>query len=250
MRCTGHLVITGGGGGIGGATARQAGREGWAVTLGYRASAGAAFQAVADIEAGGGRALARPADVTDPDEIAALFEAGGRRHGPVTGVVVNAGRIAAPLPLAEIPPERIRAMVEVNLTGGLLTAREAARRLSTARGGAGGAIVIVSSIAARTGSPGEFVDYAACKGGLDSLTAGLAAELAREGVRVNAVRPGLIETPIHGRAGMPDRARRLGAGVPLGRAGRAEEVAEAILWLLSEKAAYVTGALLDIAGGR
>jgi len=179
-----------------------------------------------------------------------LFDATEEAFGPLDGVVVNAGIVAPSMPLAEMTEERLRRIFEVNVLGAFLCAREAARRLSRSRGGHGGAIVLVSSVAARLGSPNEYVDYAASKAALDTLCVGLAKELAGDGVRVNAVRPGIVDTEIHASGGQPDRTERLVPQIPLGRAGRPEEVAEAIVWLLSDAASYTTGAVLDVSGGR
>jgi NAD(P)-dependent dehydrogenase (short-subunit alcohol dehydrogenase family) len=189
-------------------------------------------------------------DVAEEADVIALFDRTAASYGRIDGVVVNAGIVAPSLPLAEIGVERLRRMFDVNTLGAYLTARECARRLPRDRGGAGGSVVLVSSAATRLGSPFEYIDYAGSKGALDTLTIGLAKELARQGVRVNAVRPGLIDTEIHASGGAPDRAQRLGATTPLGRPGRAEEVAEAIIWLLGDASTYVTGAILDVSGGR
>ena len=180
----------------------------------------------------------------------AMFAEMERRLGPPDGVVINAGIVAPAMPLAEMTLERLRRMFDVNVLGSFLCAREAARCLPRDRGGQGGSIVLVSSMAARLGASFEYVDYAGSKAALDGLTIGLAKELGSQGVRVNAVRPGLIDTDIHASGGQPDRAHRLGATTPIGRAGRAEEVAEAIVWLLSDAASYVTGSTIDVSGGR
>ncbi len=245
-----HLLVTGGGRGIGAATCRLAGARGWSVTFSFRGEAAAAEATAAAVRAAGGQALAVRGDVASEADIAALFDAGEAAFGPVAAVVANAGIVGPTARLAEMEPDRIRRVVEVNLIGALLTAREAARRMGRQAGGAGGALVLVSSVAARLGAPAEYVDYAAAKGGVDTLTLGLAKELGPDGIRVNAVRPGVIATEIHARNATPGRAERIGATAPLGRAGSAEEVAEAILWLVSDAAAYVSGAILDVAGGR
>jgi NAD(P)-dependent dehydrogenase (short-subunit alcohol dehydrogenase family) len=198
----------------------------------------------------GGRALPWRADVTSESEVAGMFDAAAAELGPVTAVVVNAGVVAPASTLADMGLDRLRRIFEVNVLGSYLCAREAARRLPVSRGGPGGAVVMVSSMASRLGAPFEYVDYAGAKAALDTLTIGLARELGADGVRVNAVRPGLIDTEIHASGGRPDRARELGASSPIGRAGTAREVAEAIVWLLDDAASYVTGALLDVSGGR
>lgn len=245
-----HVLVTGGSRGIGAATCRLAGARGWSVSVNYRADAGAAKATAAAVEEAGGRAAPVPGDVASEDDVRAMFDAAEAALGPVGGVVANAGIVAPGSMLADMKLDRLRRMLDVNLLGALLTARETARRLSTARGGAGGALVLVSSAAARLGGAGEYVDYAATKGAIDTLTTGLSRELGPEGIRVNAVRPGLIETDIHASGGAPDRAERLGVTTPLGRAGSAEETAEAIVWLLSDAASYVSGAWLDVTGGR
>ena len=245
-----HLLVTGGSRGIGAAVCRRAGGAGWSVTVNYQTNAAAAAETAAAVAAAGGRAVALPGNVTAEAEVAALFDEAATALGPVTHVVANAGIVAPGAMLADMSVERMRRVIDTNVIGTLLTAREAARRLARSRGGPGGAIVIVSSMAARLGAPGEYVDYAASKGALDTLTVGLARELAAEGIRVNAVRPGLIDTDIHASGGAPDRAARLGATTPLGRPGTATETAEAIFWLLSEAASYTTGSILDVSGGR
>lgn len=243
------LLITGASRGIGRATALLAAERGWRVGINYRADRAAAEALVRRIVEGGGEALALQGDVALEADVLRLFEAMDR-FGPLHGLVVNAGIVAPPLPLLEMSGERLRRMFEVNVLGSYLTAREGARRMARSRGGEGGAMVLVSSVAASLGAPFEYVDYAGAKGALDVLTRGLAKELGGEGVRVNAVRPGLIDTEIHASGGQPDRAERLGKATPLGRPGSAEEVAEAIVWLLDDAASYVTGSLLDVAGGR
>ncbi|MHA6822206.1 SDR family oxidoreductase [Ralstonia pseudosolanacearum] len=244
------IVITGGSRGIGRATAVLCARRGWSVAIQYRANRQAADEVAGLVEQAGGRALTVQGDVSSEADVMALFEAAQDRFGALHGVVNNAGIVAPAQDVADMSAQRLRAMFETNVLGAFLVAREAARRLSTARGGAGGSLVNVSSAAARLGSPHEYVDYAASKGAVDTMTLGLARELGREGVRVNAVRPGLIDTEIHASGGQPDRAQRLGAATPMGRPGTAAEVAETIVWLLSDAASYVTGALLDCSGGR
>ena len=244
------VLITGASRGIGRAAARLAGRRGWSVGVNYVGDAEAARASVAEVEAAGGRALAIQGDVSVEAEVIAMFGAAQDAFGPLDGFVNNAGVLGPSVPLAEMDADRMRRIFDVNVFGAYLCAREAARRLSRNQGGRGGTIVNVSSAAARLGSPNEYVDYAGSKGAIDTLTIGLAKELGPEGVRVNAIRPGLIETDIHASGGRPDRAATLGATTPIGRAGTAEEVAEAIVWLLDDASSYVTGALLDVAGGR
>ena len=243
------LLITGGSRGIGRATALAAARDGWRVAVNYVSDSEAAARVVAEIEGGGAAALAVQGDVAVEADTLAMFDAAAQL-GPLGGVVVNAGVVAPTARLTEMSAERMRRVFEVNVLGSFLTAREAARRLSTRLGGAGGAIVVVSSAAARLGSPNLYVDYASAKGALDTMVKGLSLELADEGVRVNGVRPGLIDTEIHASGGAPDRAHILGVTVPMRRPGTAEEVAAAIRWLLSDEASYVTGATLDVSGGR
>jgi NAD(P)-dependent dehydrogenase (short-subunit alcohol dehydrogenase family) len=244
------ILITGASRGIGRATARLAGARGWAVGVNFVGNAEAAARTVNEVEAAGGRAVAVRGDVSIESDVVAMFDATEAALGALDGLVNNAGIVAPSLPLAEIGAERLKRIFDVNVYGAYLCAREAARRLAKGRGGHGGAIVNLSSAAARLGAPFEYVDYAGSKGAIDTLTIGLAKELGPEGVRVNAVRPGLIDTDIHASGGKPDRAAVLGAGTPLGRAGTAEEVAEAIVWLLGDAASYVTGALLDVSAGR
>jgi NAD(P)-dependent dehydrogenase (short-subunit alcohol dehydrogenase family) len=244
------IVVTGGSRGIGRACALLAAARGWSVAIGYRGDAQAAARTVTDVQARGGQAIAVRGDVASEADVTGLFNEAEAAFGALSGVVVNAGVVAPAAQLADMSVERLRGLFEVNVLGAYLTAREAARRLPKDRGGPGGSIVLVSSAAARLGSPFEYVDYAGSRAAIDTLTIGLSKELGGQGVRVNAVRPGLIETDIHASGGQPDRARRLGGTTPLGRAGAAEEVAEAILWLLDDAASYVTGAILDVTGGR
>ena len=245
-----RILITGGSRGIGRATAILAGARGWAVALSYISDATAAEDTANLVRAGGGQAITLRGDVAAEADVLNVFDAAQNAFGGLDGVVINAGINGPPLPLAEMSTERLRRMFDVNVLGSYLCAREAARRLPANSSGAGGSIVLVSSAAARLGSPFEYVDYAGSKGALDTLAIGLSKELGGRGVRVNAVRPGLIETDIHASGGQPDRAQRLGAATPLKRPGTAEEVAEAIIWLLSDAASYTTGAILDVAGGR
>lgn len=244
------VLVTGGGRGIGRAVSLAAAKQGWAVGLTYRADREAAENTVRHIESIGGRGVAIRADVRDANAVERAFTDTERKLRRIEAVVNNAGIVAPLRPLAEMTPDRLQRVIDVNVVGALLVAREAARRLSTERGGGGGVLVNVSSAASRLGSPGEYVDYAASKGAIDTLTLGLAKELGPQGVRVNAVRPGLIATDLHASSEAPDRAERLGANTPLGRPGEAAEVASAVVWLLGKEASYVTGALLDIAGGR
>jgi NAD(P)-dependent dehydrogenase (short-subunit alcohol dehydrogenase family) len=244
------VLITGASRGIGRATALLAARRGWSVAINYRNDAAAAAATAAEVEKCGARATTIRGDVSVEADVVAMFAKAQADLGRLGGVVVNAGITAPAMRLADMSAQRMQRVFQVNVFGAYLCAREAARALSPSRGGKGGAVVLVSSAATRLGSPGEYVDYAGSKAALDTLAIGLAKELGPEGVRVNAVRPGLIETEIHATTGDPDRARRLGGASPLGRAGRPEEIAAAIVWLLSESASYVTGSLLDVAGGR
>jgi NAD(P)-dependent dehydrogenase (short-subunit alcohol dehydrogenase family) len=244
------LLVTGASRGIGRACALLAAENGWSVGVSYREDAKAADAVVERVAKDGGRAVALKGDVSVEADVVSMFEAATNALGPLTAVIANAGVIAPTAKLADMSAERMRQIFEVNVLGAFLTGREAARRLSKSLGGAGGSIVLMSSAAARLGSPNLYIDYAASKGAIDTLTSGLAKELGPEGVRVNAIHPGMIETDIHASSGDPDRARVLGATAPLGRPGTAEEIAASAIWLISDAASYVTGALLDVSGGR
>ena len=244
------IVITGGSRGIGRATALRAAREGWSIAINYLRDEDAARQTAKDVNGLGGRATTVQGDISVEADVVAMFDVAQKAFGALDGVVVNAGIVAPSAPLAEISAARLKQMFDVNVYGSYLCAREAARRLARDRGGRGGSLVLVSSAAARLGAAFEYVDYAGSKAALDALAVGLAKELGAQGVRVNAVRPGLIQTDIHASGGQPDRAQRLGRSTPLGREGQPAEVAEAIFWLLSNASSYTTGAILDVAGGR
>ena len=252
------LLVTGGGRGIGAATARLAAERGYKVAVNYARNAAAAEQLVAKIRARGGQAIAVQADIADEAQVLRLFATIDAQLGPLRALVNNAGVVDAPARVDSMDVMRLQRMFSVNVIGSFLCAREAIRRMGTSQGdrnfgagyGQGGAIVNVSSAASRLGSPGQYVDYAAAKGAIDSMTIGLAKEVAAEGIRVNAVRPGLIETEIHASGGLPDRVRDLAGSVPMQRGGTALEVAQAILWLLSPEASYTTMALVDVSGGR
>ncbi|HEY9058367.1 MAG TPA: SDR family oxidoreductase [Aurantimonas sp.] len=243
------MIVTGGSRGIGAATARLGAKAGYVVVVNYASNEAAAKAVVADIEAGGGTAIAVKGDVGVEADIVALFEAADRL-GPLAALVNNAGVVDAVAPVAEMSADRLDRMFRINITGSFLCAREAVKRMSTARGGQGGAIVNLSSAAAKLGLGGARVDYAASKGAIDTFTVGLAKELAGEGIRVTAVRPGIIATDIHASGGEPDRVEEIAPSLPMRRAGTAEEVARAILWLLSDEASYSTGTIIDVSGGR
>lgn len=244
------VLITGGSRGIGAATALQAARAGYAVAVNYTANPLAADEVVRRIRQGGGTAITVQADVAEESQVLAMFEKVDAKLGRLTALVNNAGVVDQTSRVDGMSVARLKRMFDINVIGTMVCAREAVKRMSTRYGGAGGAIVNVSSAAARLGSPGQYVDYAAAKGAVDVFTIGLAKEVAAEGIRVNAVRPGIIETDIHASGGLPDRARDLAPQVPMQRAGSADEVAQSIVWLLGDASSYTTGALLDIAGGR
>ena len=243
-------IITGAARGIGAATALMAASRGYAVCVNYLRSEAAARAIVEKIQAGGGKAIAVAADVAKEADVVRLFETVDWELGTVTALVNNAGILERQMRVESMDGERIRRVLDTNVVGSSLCAREAVRRMSTNRGGKGGSIVNVSSGAARLGSPDEYIDYAASKGAVDSMTVGLSKEVAAEGIRVNAVRPGLVITDIHASGGEPGRVERMKGSVPLGRGGMPEEVAHAILWLLSDEASFVTGAFIDVSGGR
>ena len=243
------VIVTGGSRGIGAAAALRLAAPGTTVLLTYVSSPARADEVVAGIEARGGRAVALQADVaSEADCLKTFAEADGL--GRLAALVNNAGVVDVAAPLTDMSFERFRRIFDVNVLGTMICAREAVKRMSTARGGKGGAIVNLSSASAKLGSPSQYIDYAAAKGAVDTFTVGLAKEVAREGIRVNAVRPGIIETEIHASGGDPDRAARMAADLPMGRAGTAEECAEAIAWLLSDAASYTSGAILDVSGAR
>lgn len=244
------LLVTGGSRGIGAASARAAAHTGYKVAINYVNDAKAADALAKEIQKAGGTAIPIKADVAREDDIVRLFETVDRELGRLTHLVNNAGITGRAGRIADTDARALERLMAVNVTDAILVAREAVRRMSTARGGKGGAIVNLSSMAAVLGAPGEWVGYAASKGAIDSFTVGLSREVAKEGIRVNAVAPGLIDTDIHVTAGQPDRLERMAPTVPMARAGSAAEVAAAILWLLSEEASYVTGTIVRVSGGR
>jgi len=246
----GVLIVTGASRGIGAAVAFRAARAGYAVVVNYSADDAGADSTVAGITADGGVAVAVRADVSDPAAVTRLFDAAAEL-GTIAAVVNNAGITGNLIgPLTDVPPATIRRVLDVNVAGVLYVCQEAVRRLSTEQGGRGGSIINISSTATKAGSPGTWVHYAASKGAVDVLTAGLAAEVAAQGIRVNAVAPGSTNTGLHAAAGMPDRVERLNPTVPMGRGAEPDEVAAAVLWLLSGEAGYITGAVLPVSGGR
>ena len=246
----GVVLVTGGSRGIGAATARLAAGSGYDVCIGYRDRADSGRAVVEDCERAGARAIAVPADVAEEEEVIRLFATAQDALGPITALVNNAGVLDRQSRVADLQADRIERILAVNVLGAFLCAREAVRAMSTGNGGSGGSIVNVSSRAAVLGGAGEYVDYAASKAAVDALTVGLAREVADQGIRVNSVRPGLIDTEIHASGGEPGRVQRLSESVPMRRGGTADEVAAAIVWLLSDQASYVTGSVIDVSGGR
>ncbi len=244
------MVVTGGSRGIGAAVCLLAARRGYRVVLGYRKSRKEAEEVAARASADGGTVLPVRADVSVEADVVRLFDTASEEPGPITALVNNAGILEGQMDLVDMTPGRIDRVFAVNVRGSFLCAREAIRRMATGRGGNGGAIVNVSSAASRIGAPHEYIDYAASKGAIDTMTLGLSKEVAAEGIRVNAVRPGIIDTGIHASGGEPGRVERVAPMVPMQRAGNPEEVAHTILWLLSDEASYLTGTLVDVSGGR
>ncbi len=243
-------LVTGGSRGIGASCALLAAQQGWSVAVNYTQNSLAADEVVRQIRAAGGTAMAVQADVGDEAQIKKMFETVDAKLGRLSALVNNAGVVDMPQRVDEMTVERLDRMFRINITGSFICAREAVRRMSTKHGGSGGVIVNLGSAAARLGSPGQYVDYAAAKGAIDVFTLGLGKEVAAEGIRVNAVRPGLIDTEIHASGGLPNRARELAHFVPMQRPGTAEEVARAIVWLMSDDASYTTGSVIDVTGGR
>ena len=246
----GTVLVTGASRGIGAATALLLARNGHAVAINFKQQRQSAEVLAAQIESAGGRAIALQADVSDEAQVVRMFDVCERQLGPLSGLVNNAGVLEPQMSLRDMDAARMQRVFATNVIGAMLCAREAVRRMSTHAGGSGGAIVNVSSAAARLGSSGEYVDYAASKGAIDTFTIGLAGEVADQGIRVNAVRPGFIDTDIHASGGDPGRIERLRSRIPLGRGGTCEEVAEAICWLLSARASFTTGSFIDVCGGK
>ena len=244
------LLVTGGSRGIGAATSILAAQKGWAVAVNYTSNAQAADDVVAQIKKAGGEAMSVQADVANEAQVLSMFEKVRANFGPLQGLVNNAGVVDVSAKLDQMSMDRWRRMFDINVLGSMLCAREAIRQMSTLHGGKGGSIVNLSSAAARLGGPGQYVDYAAAKGAIDSFTLGLSKEVAAEGIRVNAIRPGLIDTDIHASGGVPNRVKELEHLVPAKRGGLAMEVAQAIVWLLSDEASYTTMSLIDVSGGR
>jgi len=244
------VLVTGGSRGIGAATALRCAAQGWAVAINYTRDAAAAQALVERIAGDGGRALALQADVASEAQVLAMFARIDAEQPPLAGLVNNAGVVDVAQRVDQMSVARLERMFAINVMGSIVCAREAVRRMSTRHGGRGGTIVNVSSVAARLGAPAQYVDYAAAKGAIDTFTLGLAREVATEGIRVNAVRPGIIDTEIHASGGQPDRAREMSPLVPMQRPGTADEVAQAIVWLLSDASSYATGAVIDVTGGR
>ncbi|HEY4951064.1 MAG TPA: SDR family oxidoreductase [Candidatus Acidoferrales bacterium] len=246
----GAVIVTGASRGIGAAIARLVGANGFAVAVNFSTHPAAAEEVVREIVSGGGHAVAIAADISREEEILRLFETAVRELGAIGGLVNNAGVTGGLFRVDALPAQAVAQVLATNVLGTILCSREAVRRMSVRHGGVGGSIVNISSLAARTGGAGEWVHYAASKGAIDSFTIGLAREVASEGIRVNAVAPGLIETELHADNGVPDRLSRLAPSIPMGRAGTALEVAQGVLWLLSAAASYTTGTILEIGGGR
>jgi NAD(P)-dependent dehydrogenase (short-subunit alcohol dehydrogenase family) len=244
------VLVTGGSRGIGAAICRLAAERGYRVAINYASNAEAAEKLVTEIAAKGGEAFAVKGDVGSEKDVLAMFAAVDARFGSLDALVNNAGIVDVKARIDEMSLSRLERMMRINVIGSMLCAREAVKRMSTRHGGKGGAIVNISSVAATVGSPGEYVDYAASKGAIDTFTVGLSKEVALEGIRVNAVRPGIVDTEIHASGGQPDRVERLKGMIPMGRGGTAEEIANTVLWLLSDEASYATGALVNISGGR
>jgi NAD(P)-dependent dehydrogenase (short-subunit alcohol dehydrogenase family) len=244
------VLVTGASAGIGAASARLLAANGYDVAIGYNSDRSGAEAVAHDVESQGGKALLLKADVGNPVDIEQMFNTLDESFPRLDALVNNAGIVAPQATVAEMEPERIAQIFQVNVIGAFLVARNAVRRMSTAHGGKGGAIVNISSVAARLASPNLYVDYAASKAAIDTLTQGLSIEVATQGIRVNAIRPGIIETDIHAKGGEPGRAARMVPMIPMRRTGAADEVAEAVLWLLSDAASYVTGSILDVSGGR